>query len=230
MSKDPDLVRHEDEIVWTEDVDRLDYVREHLDLFATSRQGPVGWRGSGRRVGYATLREDAPEDGGRFARRVFWVKDSDRSEVPEGVYRTGAPAEAVDPRTVTPGIWGELTDRAWGAPLPPPAEQPGAGEALAVGPFVVPVRNGQLMVGESLSTGRAQVYVGPAEKDQIEVFLDCASGSQFGDGTHVMTETLPRGEAAELLISTVMSTPWLLRALALSVVEQWLDHGTGGSA
>ncbi|GHF56250.1 hypothetical protein GCM10010504_25520 [Streptomyces griseus] len=54
---------------------------------------------------------------GRFIRRVFWVKEYDRSEQPDGTYGTAAPSEAVDPRTVAPGVWGELTERAWGGPL-----------------------------------------------------------------------------------------------------------------
>lgn len=94
-------------------------MREHLDLFASSRRRPVGWNGLGRRVGYATLRADAPVGavGGRFAPRVFWIGNGDRSEALEGAYRIGAPAEAVDPRTVAPGAWEELTDRAWGGAL-----------------------------------------------------------------------------------------------------------------
>ncbi|WP_326598366.1 DUF6009 family protein [Streptomyces sp. NBC_01803] len=66
------------------------------------------------------LRADAPsgEVPGTFARRVFWVKDHDRSEQPNGLYKTSAPSEAVDPRTVEPGAWGQLTERAWGSPFP----------------------------------------------------------------------------------------------------------------
>ncbi|WP_406261380.1 DUF6009 family protein [Streptomyces chartreusis] len=33
------------------------------------------------------------------------------------MYRSSVPAEAVDPRTVAPGVWGEVTERAWGAPM-----------------------------------------------------------------------------------------------------------------
>ena len=239
MSKDPDLIRHEDAIVWTEDVDHFEYVREHLDLFVSSRTRPVGWNGPGRRVGYATLRAEAPAGpaDGRFARRVFWVKDGDRSDTPEGAYSTGAPAEAVDPRTVAPRVWGVLTDRAWGGPLPLPVEArpeervSGAGGAEAPErAAVVASRDGQVVVGESMSTGLAHAFVGPAGQGQVEVFLDCASGSQFGDGRHVIAETLSHDEAAELLIATVTSTPWLQRALALSVVNRWLEHGTAGAA
>jgi hypothetical protein len=95
---------------------------------------------------------------------------------------------------------------------------------------VVASRNGQVVVGESMSTGLAHVFVGPADRGLVEVLLDCASGSWFGDGTHVIAETLSRDEAAELLIATVTSTPWLQRALALSVIDRWLDHGTAGTA
>ncbi|MFE4423129.1 DUF6009 family protein [Streptomyces sp. NPDC056817] len=33
-------------------------------------------------------------------RGIFWVKEHDRSEQPNGVYKRSAPSEAVDPRTV----------------------------------------------------------------------------------------------------------------------------------
>ncbi|MFB7370330.1 DUF6009 family protein [Streptomyces sp. NPDC056222] len=58
----------------------------------------------------------APDAPGAFARRVFWVKEHDRSR-PDGVYNSGALTEAVDPRTVAPGVWGELTEPAWGGEL-----------------------------------------------------------------------------------------------------------------
>ncbi|MCG3039181.1 DUF6009 family protein [Streptomyces sp. S1A] len=123
MIKDPADLRHEDGIVWTEDTERLDYVREYVDQAATSRRRPVPWRGAGRRVGYSVLAPAAPNNGqpGMFTRRVFWVNDHDRSEQPDGVYATGTPSEGVDPRTVAPGAWGRMTDRAWGAPRTPAA-------------------------------------------------------------------------------------------------------------
>ncbi|MEE1780425.1 DUF6009 family protein [[Kitasatospora] papulosa] len=80
MSKDREAIRHEDGIVWTEDISAFDYVRQTLDLFATTRRQPVAWTGTGRRVGYSVLKPDAPsgDTPGRFARRVFWVKGYDR--------------------------------------------------------------------------------------------------------------------------------------------------------
>ncbi|MFH9010702.1 DUF6009 family protein [Streptomyces sp. NPDC017943] len=112
-------LEHEEEIVWTEDIEKFDYVRQSVAQSVKTRQRPVPWRGNGRRVGYAVLRVNAPSGAvpGHFVRRVFWVKQHDRSEQPNGMYRSSAPAEAVDPRTVAPGVWGEVTERAWGAPV-----------------------------------------------------------------------------------------------------------------
>ncbi|MGW1595410.1 DUF6009 family protein [Streptomyces sp. NPDC002343] len=120
MGENPEALEHEDGIVWTEDVEAFDYVRQSVEPSVSTRRNPVPWRGSGRRVGYAVLRPDAPSGvvPGKFVRRVFWVKEHDRSEQPNGTYKRTAPSEAVDPRTVAPGVWGELTERAWGASLP----------------------------------------------------------------------------------------------------------------
>ncbi|MFG2195772.1 DUF6009 family protein [Streptomyces sp. NPDC048639] len=119
MRSDPDVIKDEDGIVWTEDITPFDYVRETLVESAGTRRRPVPWDGPGRRVGYSVLKADASSGAtpGMFKRRVFWVKDYDRSEQPDGTYKTGAPSEGVDPTTVAPGVWGELTDRAWGKPL-----------------------------------------------------------------------------------------------------------------
>jgi hypothetical protein len=95
----------EEAIVWEEDIDRLDYVRE-VWATAYSRRRPVPWHGEGRRVGYSVLRADSPNTGqpGTFKRRVFFLKDHDRDSEPEGVYGTpDAPCEAVDPRLVMVG-------------------------------------------------------------------------------------------------------------------------------
>ncbi|MER6747388.1 DUF6009 family protein [Streptomyces fungicidicus] len=119
MQANTTALEYEDGIVWTEDIERFDYVRQSIELSASTRRRPVSWHGTGRRVGYAVLRADAPSGDvpGQFVRRVFWVKEHDRSEQPSGTYRQSAPSEAVDPRTIAPGVWGELTERAWGAPL-----------------------------------------------------------------------------------------------------------------
>jgi len=96
-------LENEERLVWLEDVDGLDYVRESR-VVRTRRSGNLVWRGEGRLVGYAELRPDAPGIGPQaFERRVFWLKDHDRDSSPDGPFATGTPAEAVDPRTVAVG-------------------------------------------------------------------------------------------------------------------------------
>ncbi|WP_370672033.1 DUF6009 family protein [Streptomyces sp. BpilaLS-43] len=62
------------------------------------------------KVGCYVLKSDAPS-GHEFVRRAFWVKDYDRSEQPDGMYKTSAPREAVDPRTVRAGSMGRSSAR-----------------------------------------------------------------------------------------------------------------------
>lgn len=111
----------EESIIWLDDIASLDYVRQTIFLTRRRRGRPTGWR-MGRLVGYAELRSNAPNAGASyvFARRVFYLMAGDRDGEPEGTYRATAPMEAVDPRTVRPGATGELTERAWGGPLPEP--------------------------------------------------------------------------------------------------------------
>jgi hypothetical protein len=100
-----DEISHETEIVWLEDTDQLDYVRQSLDR-------------DGRMVGYAVLGPDAKASraSGTFRRRVFWLLPHDRDSQPDGLYANSAPAEAVDPRTLEPRIKGSKTERSEGGP------------------------------------------------------------------------------------------------------------------
>jgi hypothetical protein len=118
----PDAIADEAEIIWLEPVDDLDYIRQSLEALPDRRRKPHYY--PGRMVGYATLHPGTRSSmaSGRFRRRVFWLKDNDRALVPDGLYAYGAPSEAVDPRTVAPGVMGVVTDRAWGGP-PSEAEQ-----------------------------------------------------------------------------------------------------------
>ena len=111
-----DALAHEADIVWLEDTDGLDYVRQiQLWLHTRAAVPPKRDRDAGL-VGYATLRADAPNDWpGVFIRRGFKLADHDRARDPGGVYgKGGAPCEAVDPRTVRPGFAGLRTARAEG--------------------------------------------------------------------------------------------------------------------
>jgi hypothetical protein len=119
-----DEIAHETAVVWLEDVSGLDYVRQSLDRLPT-RRGKPAYHRNGRMVGYAQLGPDAKPSrfSGTFRRRVFWLLPHDRDTAPEGLYATGAPAEAVDPRTVAPGSKGLRTVRSEGGPPSPAARE-----------------------------------------------------------------------------------------------------------
>lgn len=107
-----DEINHEIDLIWLEDVTELDYVRQSLDRLPT-RRGKPAYHRDGRLVGYAQLSPQAKpsRSSGTFRRRVFWLLPHDRDAVPDGLYATGAPAEAVDPTTLTAGSKGRKTDR-----------------------------------------------------------------------------------------------------------------------
>ncbi|MEU6381141.1 DUF6009 family protein [Streptomyces sp. NPDC046909] len=112
-----DELVHEADLVWLEDISTLDYVRQSLDRLPT-RRGKPAYHRDGRMVGYALLGPGAKpsRSSGTFRRRVFWLLPHDRDTDPEGLYATGAPAEAVDPRTLGPGSKGLKTERSEGGP------------------------------------------------------------------------------------------------------------------
>lgn len=110
-------IAHETELVWLEDPQALDYVRQSLDRLPT-RKGKPAYHRDGRMVGYAILGPGAKpsRSSGTFRRRVFWLLPHDRDTDPTGLYTKGAPAEAVDPRTVAAGVKGCKTERSEGGP------------------------------------------------------------------------------------------------------------------
>ncbi|MET9427870.1 MULTISPECIES: DUF6009 family protein [unclassified Streptomyces] len=112
-----DEIKHETELVWLEDITSLDYVRQSLDRLPTRSGKPAYFR-DGRMVGYAILgpKAKASRASGTFRRRVFWLLPHDRDSAPDGLYAMGAPAEAVDPRTVAVGSRGRKTERSEGGP------------------------------------------------------------------------------------------------------------------
>ncbi|MEU8828887.1 DUF6009 family protein [Streptomyces sp. NPDC048636] len=114
---DPEDLTHEIDLVWLEDTDGLDYVRQSLDRLSSRHRKPAYHR-NGRLVGYATLGPEAKPSraSGTYLRRVFWLAPHDRDQQPDGLYETGAPSEAVDPRTLQPGVKGYKTERSEGGP------------------------------------------------------------------------------------------------------------------
>ncbi|WP_326793743.1 DUF6009 family protein (plasmid) [Streptomyces sp. NBC_00841] len=103
---------HEAEVVWLENLERLDYVRQALDKTRRRNTKPPYAR-DGRMVGYALLDEGASPDpdSGLYKRRVFFLLPHDRDSLPGGLYHEGAPGEAVDPRTIAPKKPGAKTPR-----------------------------------------------------------------------------------------------------------------------
>lgn len=114
---DPEDLTHEVDLVWLEDIADLDYVRQSLDRLSSRRRKPAYHR-DGRLVGYAILGPEAKPSraSGTYLRRVFWLAPHDRDQQPDGLYETGAPSEAVDPRTLQPGVKGYKTERSEGGP------------------------------------------------------------------------------------------------------------------
>ncbi|MFF1699293.1 DUF6009 family protein [Streptomyces sp. NPDC058257] len=110
-------ISHEADLVWLQDIDDLDYVRQSLDRLP-SRRGRPPYHRDGRMVGYALLgpQAKASRSSGTFRRRVFWLLPHDRDSDPSGLYASSAPAEAIDPRTLAPGSRGYKTERSEGGP------------------------------------------------------------------------------------------------------------------
>jgi hypothetical protein len=112
-----DEINHESELVWLEDIEQLDYVRQSLDRLPT-RRGKPAYHRPGRMVGYAVLGSEAKpsRSSGTFRRRVFWLLPHDRDCAPDGLYARSAPAEAVDPHTLQARVKGYKTQRSEGGP------------------------------------------------------------------------------------------------------------------
>ncbi|MEU8777153.1 DUF6009 family protein [Streptomyces sp. NPDC048606] len=109
---EPSDLAHEDKVVWLEDPDELDYVRQALDKTPRRRGKPRYYR-DGRMIGFTELGDtaEADPDSGLQKRRVFYLLPHDRDAEPNGLYREGAPGEAVDPRTIEPRKVGLKTPR-----------------------------------------------------------------------------------------------------------------------
>ncbi|WP_433259185.1 DUF6009 family protein (plasmid) [Streptosporangium sp. CA-135522] len=114
-----DLI-HEIDFVWLEDPELLEYVRQSLERLPNRKRKPAYHR-DGRMIGYAILSPAAKASpvSGTFHRRVFWLLPHDRDQQPGGPYVTGAPSEAVDPRTLAPTVVGYKTERSEGGPPSP---------------------------------------------------------------------------------------------------------------
>jgi hypothetical protein len=114
QATDDDRLDAETAVVWKEDPEQYDYVRERVAL-ARSADGDLPKRvGRGRRIiGYTEVGEDGPTvHAGMHPRRVFYLTPDDRAR--GEAFAEKAPSEAVDPRTVRVGERGEVTERVQG--------------------------------------------------------------------------------------------------------------------
>ncbi|MEV4872303.1 hypothetical protein [Streptomyces syringium] len=84
-----------------------------------------------------------------------------------------------------------------------------------------------LRIDGDFTSGGANIGIKKTKGGQIEVYIDCDRPQALGDGTTVVSATLPPGKAHELMAKLVQETPWLQRALALQRVDQLLSEGTG---
>lgn len=114
---DKDL-EYEAQIVWLEDPNKLNWVRESKVDFRTrvgiSKDDQPRFedyrtnKNVCKIVGYANLDDIAPpsfhaeDDTPHFYRRIFTLRASDRPDDPEYNWETDCPTEAVDPLTVSP--------------------------------------------------------------------------------------------------------------------------------
>jgi hypothetical protein len=108
-----DEISHETELVWLEDINELDYVRQSLDRLPT-RKGKPAYHRDGRMVGYATLGPNAKAShashtshaSGTFRRRVFWHLPHDRDSNPAVLYANSARPKPSTPQPLSsrPGI------------------------------------------------------------------------------------------------------------------------------
>ena len=112
-SKD-DPLSYEKSIVWLSDVSQLPFVRVKTVRAARSRRGPIYLGDGAHVVGYSKLTPNAPRnpESNGYIRRVFYLKSSDRAQVP-----TDIPHSAVDPKSILPGAAGELAKHAERSPV-----------------------------------------------------------------------------------------------------------------
>ena len=104
-----EVLAKESTVVWLHDPAHFDYVRQGAIVTRTPSGPPSDYLGgSSLIVGYSDVRDNGR---GLYRRRLFYVRDTNRYCDPMGVYRCGAPVEAVDPMTVSAGEAGFITDR-----------------------------------------------------------------------------------------------------------------------
>lgn len=100
---DKDPLAYEKSIVWLKDIEGVRFVRTVDVRCARSRRGALNLSTGERVIGYSKLTPDAPRNRETdcFTRRLFYLKPSDSDK------QSRVPQDAVDPRTILPGVRGE---------------------------------------------------------------------------------------------------------------------------
>ena len=107
-------------IVWTEEIDGFDYVREKVEHCLRRRTGLPFSKNHYERcrvVGYSELLPTTKSGPYGFKRRLFLIKTHDRFYEPGvvgDIYQFGSPLEGVEPSTVEPNVKGRKTPRSEG--------------------------------------------------------------------------------------------------------------------
>ena len=100
-----DPLAFESSVIWTQDIESLDFVRVATVRNARNRGGKLRLDDDRLTVvGYTKLTDDAPTDPRthHFTRRIFYLREED-SRLNLNAY----PKDAVDPKSVYPGVEGE---------------------------------------------------------------------------------------------------------------------------
>ena len=98
-------LQDEADIIWLEAPSRFSYVREESWETTRRSQEPPKSTPDWQVVGYSTVKDNVKRPiGQNYRRRLFTLRPHDRDNDPDGTYRTGYPAEAVDPMSVKAGM------------------------------------------------------------------------------------------------------------------------------
>lgn len=100
-----EYLQDEADIVWLVKPSEIPYVREENWETTRPSQEPPKSTPEWQVVGYSTVKDNLKRERGQnYRRRLFTLRPHDRVNEPNGTYRTGYPAEAVDPMSVKAGM------------------------------------------------------------------------------------------------------------------------------
>ena len=108
-------LRLENSVVWLEDASDFDYIREIPWVVVDPYQIPPLLHPGYRMIAFTRLVPGLKEvEGKNYMRRYFELRPVDRDSDPNGTYSRESrccPSEAVEPKTVSPGVPGRRTSR-----------------------------------------------------------------------------------------------------------------------